>query len=94
MLVQVNAAISFPIEIPDRKAYLNVGYQFNYGTPFALSNFYKPPYLQNYPSDRKFDDDTVVNDTVRRKRDLGGGLAEMDVTAGELYNTLIDYMIG
>lgn len=76
--------------------YLNVGYQFNYGTPFALSNFYKPPYVQNYLSERRqFDDEQITTTNAsehRHRRDVDVSLADMDITAGELYATLMEYL--
>lgn len=92
---QINAAISFPIAIPDRKMYLNVGYQFNYGTPFALSNFIKPPYVQNYLKERQFGDEQITATNAsehKERRAVDVSLADMDITAGELYNTLMDYL--
>lgn len=37
-----------------RKLFFNVGFQFNYAEPFALTNFYKAPYFQNIFNSRDF----------------------------------------
>lgn len=42
-LFQIVAAISWPVEIPDRKFFITMGFQFNYDLPFDLATFYKPP---------------------------------------------------
>lgn len=33
-----------PISIPDRKIFINFGFQFNYNMPFSPTSFYKPAY--------------------------------------------------
>lgn len=40
-----------------RKLFFNVGFQFNYGEPFALTNFYKAPYFQNIFNSRDLNDE-------------------------------------
>lgn len=37
-----------------RKLFFNVGFQFNYAQPFALSNFYNATYYQNIFNSRDF----------------------------------------
>lgn len=46
---QIVAAISWPLEIPDRKLFTNTGFQFNYNLANQLSSFYKPAF---FPSSR------------------------------------------
>ncbi|KAG4065106.1 hypothetical protein HA402_007503 [Bradysia odoriphaga] len=44
---KIVAAVSWPIVDPDRKAFVNIGFQFNYNMPFAPSSFYDPMYWRN-----------------------------------------------
>ncbi|XP_055315391.1 uncharacterized protein LOC129575584 [Sitodiplosis mosellana] len=55
-LFQVVCCVSWPIPYknPLRKLFFNVGFQFNYGEPFALSNFYNATYYQNIFNSRDF----------------------------------------
>lgn len=55
---QVVCCVSSPIPYknPLRKLFFNVGFQFNYGEPFALANFYNATYYQNIFNGRDFKD--------------------------------------
>lgn len=44
---KIVAAVSWPIVDPDRKAFVNVGFQFNYNMPFTPSSFYDPMYWRS-----------------------------------------------
>jgi len=63
-VLQIVAAVSWPIVDPDRKAFMNVGFQFNYAMPFQPSSFYDPTYWR-----RDLSDDSVEvqkhNNTIR-----------------------------
>lgn len=42
---QITFAISWPIEVPDRKLYMNNGFQFNYNVATSPTTFYKPAFF-------------------------------------------------
>lgn len=56
-------AVSWPIPYknPMRKLFFNIGFQFNYGEPFALSSFYNATYFQN-PFENRAADSSPMHD--------------------------------
>lgn len=80
-VLQFTVGIALPIEVPERKVFLNAGLQVNYNLPFSIANFAHPTFwadrsLANEPK-------TQENQT-RTKRDL---------SAGEMYKTLQEMFI-
>lgn len=60
---KVVAAVSWPIVDPDRKAFVNIGFQFNYNMPFKPSSFYDPMYWRSLGRSAASDDTGVQNAT-------------------------------
>ncbi|KAJ6635894.1 hypothetical protein Bhyg_14480 [Pseudolycoriella hygida] len=96
-VMQIVAAVSWPIVDPDRKAFVNIGFQFNYGLPFTPASFYDPMYWGK----RALSDDAPKNGTDEAKNitkrnvdtfDMTKYPSElnnhMDISAGELYKSL------
>lgn len=89
-----------------RKLFFNVGFQFNYGEPFALRNFYNATYFQNPfggSRDLKYGNSTdniesedTVSGTNRDGRAMSRGFDESndllgsDLTAAQLYESIED----
>lgn len=48
-----------------RKLFFNVGFQFNYGEPFALRSFYNATYFQNIFSGRDFKNGHSLNSSTK-----------------------------
>lgn len=74
------ACVSWPIPDPDRKAFMNAGFQFNYNMPFDPSSFYNPMYWPSgkrdlldgsIPSNDTHADD-IKNKTKRYTSDVDG----------------------
>lgn len=91
-----------------RKLFFNVGFQFNYGEPFALRSFYNATYFQNIFSSRDFKNVTTedsISGNATNKYDDGGGRVESrsidgsnglvgkDVSAAELYESIEDNFV-
>jgi len=62
-VLQIVAAVSWPIVDPDRKAFVNVGFQFNYNMPYTASSFYNPMYwARDLSVDAQPQNDTETHD--------------------------------
>ncbi|XP_031636176.1 uncharacterized protein LOC116349062 [Contarinia nasturtii] len=100
-LMQVVCCVSWPIPYknPLRKLFFNVGFQFNYNEPFALSNFYNATYYQNIFNSRDFkgSPSTTNNDTDNRMQsrsiDGSSNLVGKDLTAAEFYESIEDNFV-
>lgn len=81
-------AVSWPIPYknPLRKLFFNVGFQFNYGEPFDLSNFYNATYFPNAFSGRKIDSND--GDDKGRGFSNANELKGSDLTAAQLYESI------
>lgn len=87
-------AVSWPIPYknPLRKLFFNVGFQFNYGEPFALSNFYNATYFPNALSGREIKSNDGDNEgrVLSNTNELMG----RDLTAAQLYESIENNLFG
>lgn len=77
MRFQIVAAMSWPVDIPDRKFFINLGFQFNYNLPFSPTSFYNPMY---FPRSRAFLDDGKSLQTTNVNVQLNSTNAENNTT--------------
>lgn len=104
---KIVAAVSWPIVDPDHKAFVNVGFQFNYNMPYTPSSFYDPMYWRRaLPNDAKPQNETGSDDakniTKRQINDVETHEKpkyhseldnEMDISAGELYKSWESFLV-
>lgn len=87
-------AVSWPIPYknPLRKLFFNVGFQFNYGEPFDLSNFYNATYFPKTFNGREIDpnDGDIESRGFSNTKELKGG----DLTAAQLYESIENILFG
>ena len=92
------------MEIPGRKVYFNMVFQFSYATPFNLKSFYNPPIFsnggRNIQGVANFTDnnlnttlDTMENKNIspineKRNHEDDVKKKKRDISAGEFYKSL------
>lgn len=72
-----------------RKLFFNVGFQFNYGEPFAVSNFYNPPYYANIFNGRDLKNGNSTNNSTEENLQFDDG-----TTKDSTFDTTTDGFIG
>ncbi len=91
---QIVAAVSWPIVDPDRKAFVNVGFQFNYNTPFTPSSFYDPMYWRSSKRDlsvdAKLQNDTEIHEANDVKNVSKRHIVPTDTYDRSKYHSALD----
>ncbi|KAH8359135.1 hypothetical protein KR093_004495 [Drosophila rubida] len=83
-VLQLTSSMSVPIDIANRKVFMDLGFQMNYNLPFDPASFYNPTIWSNALERRKRHTDGFSG-TVRELLEAENGIHPSDFTAGELY---------
>lgn len=85
-VLQITFGLAVPVEVPNRKLYINTCVQTNMGLPFRLSDFFNPTRFPGLStSKRKRDATNLMIDkySVNKTNDL---------SAGEIYKQVQEFL--
>ncbi|TDG52207.1 hypothetical protein AWZ03_001488 [Drosophila navojoa] len=84
-VLQLTSSMSVPIDLPNRRVFMDLGFQMNYNLPFDLLSFYNPTIWPNAYERRRrresYNFTSAANEVVVAE----SGIHPKDFTAGELY---------
>lgn len=84
-VLQLTTSMSVPIDLPNRRVFMDLGFQMNYNLPFNLAAFYNPSTWSNAYERRRrrelYNFTSAANEVLLAE----SGIHPRDFTAGELY---------
>lgn len=83
-VLQITFGLAVPVEVPNRKLFINTCLQTNMNLPFRLSNFANPAHFPGLSSKKKRETSSLIDKYSANKTN--------DLSAGEVYKQVQEFL--